>query len=88
MARRRAVTLAQLTASGGSMDVKGLRSFLKKEGRAETALDRGVAHVSGFEQYLAKTAVKRLDDAQPRDIESFVAGVLREEKKGAAKTYL
>jgi hypothetical protein len=62
-----------------SMD---LRKFLKRGGRSQSAVNRAVAYVQEFEQYLRQSG-KGLDQASPQDLQGFVAQIEREPKTSA-----
>ena len=56
------------------MDTEGFRRFLKAGGRSVNAALRAMEYVARFEEYLALNEVE-LDDADPYDLESYVAGL-------------
>ena len=56
------------------MDVDAFRQFLKAGGRSVNAALRAVEYVRQFEEYLELNDVD-LDDADPYDLESYVAGL-------------
>ena len=56
------------------MDVEAFRQFLKAGGRSVNAALRAIEYVRRFEEYLALNDVD-LDDADPYDLESYVAGL-------------
>lgn len=66
------------------MDESEFRKFLKRGGRSQNAVNRVVGLVQEFEGYL-RQANKRLDQASPGDLESFVAQVESEPKISAKK---
>jgi hypothetical protein len=70
------------------MDKEGFRTFLKRGGRSPNAIKRCLRYVRELEQYLEKEHRGRsLDEAQPNDLEAFVAEIERE-PKASAKTHL
>jgi hypothetical protein len=69
------------------MDEEGFRTFLKRGGRAPNAIKRCLRYVREFEQYLEGHRGTSLDQAQPNDLEAFVAEIERE-PKASAKTRL
>lgn len=70
------------------MDEQGFRKFLKRGGRSQSALDRCVACVKEFQQYLqAYRGGKGLDEAGLDELEDFVAWI-EQKPKTSAKTHL
>jgi len=56
-----------------SVDEEGLREFLIKGGRSQSATKRCVVYVREFEWYLQEyRGGKGLDEANPEDLEAFV----------------
>lgn len=56
------------------MDVEGFEHFLKSGGRSPSAAGRAIEFVRHFEAYLSTHGVE-IDDADPSDLESYVASV-------------
>jgi predicted flap endonuclease-1-like 5' DNA nuclease len=70
------------------MSREGFQSFLKRGGRSPSAVKRCLRYVREFEQFLAEgQRGTSLDEAQPDDLEAFVAEIERE-PKASAKTRL
>lgn len=70
------------------MHKEEFRAFLKRGGRAPSAIERCLRMVREFEHYLQEHAEgKGLDRAGPEDLQAFVAWIEREPKT-SAKTYL
>jgi hypothetical protein len=70
------------------MDEDAFRVFLKRGGRSQSAVDRCVRLVRGFELYLQdQQAGRDLDTAGPVDLEAFVSWIERK-PKASAKTHL
>lgn len=63
------------------------RKFLKRGGRSPSALERVIAYVKEFERYLQEYCGKGLDEAEPEDLEAYVAWIERAPKT-SAKSHL
>jgi predicted flap endonuclease-1-like 5' DNA nuclease len=66
------------------VDEEEFRRFLKRGGRSPSAIKRCLRMTGEFEQYLQQhRGGKRLDEAEPEDLEAFVAWIEREPKTSA-----
>jgi hypothetical protein len=59
------------------------RRFLKRGGRSDNAARRVIKYVGEFRDFLRAQRDRGLDEAQPEDLEAFVAAVAREPKASA-----
>jgi len=70
------------------MDKETFEQYLKKGGRSPSAVRRCLKYTVEFETFLIdQVGDKGLDNAQPEDLEGFVAEV-ESQPKGSAKTHL
>ena len=66
------------------MDAERFEAYLKRGGRSPDARQRVLHLVAEFEDYLiTEREIQGLDDAEPEDLESFVAWIEREPEKSA-----
>ena len=70
------------------MDSEDFGLFLKRGGRSPAAVKRCLNYAGAFESFLQERQGKEgLDQAEPEDLEAFVAWIERE-PKSSAKTHL
>jgi len=63
--------------------MKDFQQFLKRGGRSDSAAARVIRYVGEFRDFLRVQRGKELDEAQPEDLEAFIAAVEREPKASA-----
>jgi len=71
-----------------ALDKEEFRKFLRKNGKSQRVIDLTIAHVEEFERYLEEQkGEKKLDKANPEDLDAFISWIEKDESL-AAKKYL